>query len=160
MMNIKKRLQILALVAGISLSCVTQVKAELTWKHYLGAAGAAGLALMLKNYFSEAATLRREQSALWQEAKRLDILGANRQRKNFIRQSEDAQGRVVLARYAGIENPITGVNATLEREVAHRDTIDNQLRAIDGSARGRRLRAIANRSREIDRRLEELAAGR
>jgi len=159
-MNIRKKLQILALVAGISFVNVNQVRAELTWKHYLGAAGAAGLALMLKNYFSEAATLRREQSALWQEAKRLRIIDSARQRAGYVRQSEDAQGRAVIALYAGIENPMTRVNQAHNRAVAQKDAADRQVRALDNSPRGRRLRAIANRSREIDRRLEEIAAGR
>ncbi len=44
MINIRKKLQILALVAGISLGGVAQVKADLNWKHYLGAmAGGATL---------------------------------------------------------------------------------------------------------------------
>jgi len=149
-MNIKKRLQILALVAGISLSCVTQVKAELTWKHYLGAAGAAGLALMLKKYFSEAATLRREQSALLQEANRLGIVNIGRRR-----------GRMVITGYyAPVENPVTRVNPALERHRALKKEANHQAIDLDNSPTGQRLRAIDIRSREIDRRLQEIAAGR
>ncbi len=67
MINIRKKLQILALVAGISLGGIAQVKADLNWKHYLGAAGAAGLAMAAyyKHYNSEKSRLIREREKLF-----------------------------------------------------------------------------------------------
>jgi len=143
-MNIRKKIQILALIAVISLGGVAQVKAEPGSSSWLGSSSnskygnaalvgslAAIAALQLKDYFSEKSRLKREKAALL--AADLDIKDKYELHKDRELLGYNLRG-VVSPRQQNIKN-----------------TLRSDLAPFYGSSEGQRLIVI-------DRRLQQIAA--